>query len=46
MTDKDWLLYSAIAFGVLFFFINRYGKKEKIGEARFDNETRKQINDD
>jgi hypothetical protein len=46
MTDKDWLLYSAIGFGVLFDFINRFGIKNRISEARFDSESGKQKLDD
>jgi hypothetical protein len=46
MTDKDWQLYSVIGFGVLFYFINRFGKRNKIGEARFDSESGEQKTDD
>ena len=46
MIDKDWLFYSAIGFGVLFYVINRFGSKKNIGEARFDSESGKQKTDD
>jgi hypothetical protein len=42
MTDKDWLTCSAIGFGVLFYFINRFGKRKKIEQARFDTTSVKQ----